>query len=616
MAYTAAQLAAYYTAVNFGQAPDAATLANFTQAATLNANGTASDQQTLAVALQTDQVRATTDVAVAIYQYFNGSAPSQAGLNFLLNTPGTGLNTSYYNGATGTAANPSAGGFNLENRYYNLAISQAFQGPNAAAFAATYGALTLQQTVAKAYEQIVGAAVVGQEQVDAAVTSIQGSIGFFQQVAAARATSFNQDLATKAIIVGYILEESIKADVGAYALAIDQHNAAIANGKAVYNANILTTYAPGALNYGVGVGGGVMPTYLAASGVAQQRLNLPTGPIVNVLGTLGKGVTLQLIDASGSTDTLTLGIYNGNTTGAANMAGSVVNGLTLGGTAVAGAIEILNVVSAGVVTSPVSGMDNVLVINPSTAPNLINISGAQPLTLALGAAVHSMTIDGSAATGSLFIGGATTTAAGVAININGGAADDTLFAGQSSTAVVQAIYGGKGGDAILLNGGTYDFNNEAVTGGNASHKPIDTLVYKAVTDSFFSSDDTSSAGSNRRGMAFANTSPTDIVFGFASGQDKIDVKGLGLTQAQLTLVDKGNVADITAFNALVATGNLYKDAGGVLRGAAQVHNSNSGTTDTYLFIDANHNGAFDATGDLVIHLVGTPVLAAGDLVGN
>lgn len=143
MAYTAAQLAAFYTATNFGQVPDAATLTSFAEALAQNIAGSLPDQQVLALALQSAQVRATTDVAVAVYQYFNGSAPTQAGLYYLLNAPGTGLNTSYYNGATGTASNPSAGGFNLENRYYNLAISQAFQGPNAAGFAATYGALSL-----------------------------------------------------------------------------------------------------------------------------------------------------------------------------------------------------------------------------------------------------------------------------------------------------------------------------------------------------------------------------------------------------------------------------------------------------------------------------------------
>jgi S-layer protein len=607
VAYTVAQLTDYYTATNFGQAPDAATVTSFTQAIAQAAAGAIADQQVLALALQSSQVRATTDVAVAVYQYFNGSAPSQAGLNYLLNTAGSGLNTTYYNGATGTASSPSAGGFNLENRYYNLAISQAFQGPNAAAFASTYGALTLQATVAQAYEQIVGVSVVGASQVAAAVAAIQGSIPFFQQVAAARATGLNQDLATKAIIVGYILEESIKAGVGAYALALDQHHASIANNTAVYNANILTAYAPGAATYGKGVGGGIMPVYLVGTQVAQQRVDLPTGSIVNLTGALGAGLTLQLRDASGSTDTLSLGLYGNGA--AQGTSGAIINGLSLGGTAVAGSIEILNVVSGGLLTTDKVGNDNILVLAPATAPNIVNISGSQAMTVATGAVTHNILLDGTAATGGLALNGSATVAAGVAVNLVGGAANDTLVAGLSTTAVAQTVYGGKGGDAILLGGGILDSLNEEVAGGAATHKPIDTLVYKAVTDSLFSDD--SQAGSTRRAMQFASTTPMDAVFGFVSGQDKIDVKALGMTQAELVIADKGSISDLAGFNALVTSGNFYKDSGGVTRRATIIHAG----PDTYLFIDVNHNGAYDATGDLAVKFVGIPTIANGDLIG-
>lgn len=607
MAYSVAQLTAYYTATTFGQAPDAATVASFTQAVSQAAAGTIADQQVLALALQSAQVRATTDVAVAVYQYFNGSAPSQAGLNYLLNTPGSGLNTTYYNGATGTAANPSAGGFNLENRYYNLAISQAFQGPNAAVFASTYGALTLQATVAQAYEQIVGTAVVGASQVAAAVAAIQESIPFFQQVAAARATGFNQDLATKAIIIGYILEESIKAGVGAYALALDQHHASIANSTAVYNANILTAYAPGAATYGKGVGGGIMPVYLSGSPVAQQRVDLPTGSIVNLTGGLGAGLTLQLHDASGSTDTLSLGLYGNGVLPFTS--GAIINGLTLGGTAVAGSIEILNVVSGGTLNNDKVGSDNILVLNPATAPNIVNVSGSQAITVAAGALTHNILLDATAATGSVVLGGGGTVAAGVAVTLVGGLANDTLVAGLSTTAVAQSITGGKGGDAILLGGGVYDPMNEELANGAATHKPINTLVYKAVTDSLFSDD--SQAGSARRATQFANISTMDAVFGFVSGQDKIEVKALGMTQAELVVVDKGSLSDLAAFNALVASGNFYKDSGGVARRVSVIHAG----PDTYVFVDVNKNGAFDATADLAVKFVGIPTIVAGDLVG-
>ena len=611
MPYTAAQLTAYYTAVNFGQAPDATTQATFANAAQNNAAGNIADQQALAQALLNLQVRSTTDVAVAIYQYFNGSAPSQAGLNFLINTPGSGLNTSYYNGATGTAAAPSAGGFNLENRYYNLAVSQAFQGPNAAAFAATYGALSLQQTVAQAYEQIVGAAVVGAPQAAAAIAAIQGSIPFFQQVASERAKEFNQDLAAKAIAIGYILEESIKAGVGAYSLAIDQHNAAIAAGNAVYNANILTTYAPGAASYGIGVGGGLLPTNIVGgSGIAQQRVNLAAGGIVGVIGSYTGGLTLQLRGASGGADSLPLTIANTNATNAPGIAGSSIGGLTLGGTAVAGLIETLVITSGGSITSAQFGSDHNISLNPATAPNTIVIKGAQPLNLSLGAVTHSVLVDGTAANGGLTIRGDAATAAGVAININGGAANDTLEPGQSTTAVAQTIYGGGGGDLIMLNGGTFNVNDDSLTGSAATHKPINTIVYKAASDSLF--DAVGDPGASRTGNSAARNGTMDTVIGFISGQDKIDVKAAGFTQAQLTVVDKGTIADVAAFNALVASGNLFKDGGGVVRGVSQLHNNG----DTYLVFDVNHNGAFDAAGDLAIRLMGLAQALPTDLVGT
>ena len=74
---------------------------------------------------------------------------------------------------------------------------------------------------------------------------------------ASRAAGQNQDLATKAIIIAYIMEEGIKADLGTYAKAVDQFNAAVAAGVAVYGPNTpLLTYSPGGANYGIGLGGG------------------------------------------------------------------------------------------------------------------------------------------------------------------------------------------------------------------------------------------------------------------------------------------------------------------------------------------------------------------------
>src|SRR5207244_2184895 len=100
----------------------------------------------------------------------------------------------------------------------------------------------------------------------------------------------------------------------------------------------------------------------------------------------------------------------------------------------------------------------------------------------------------------------------------------------------------------------------------------DTIIYKAVTDSLFDPDG-GDPGASRTPNNFANNGKTDVITGFVTGQDKIDVKALGFTQAQLTIADKGDVtaggADpLTAFNALVAAGTVFKDSGGVVRGVS------------------------------------------------
>ncbi len=290
MPYTAAQLNQYYLNLSRGAQPDAATATAINTAAAQDANGTITDAQALSVVLNSNQIRATTDVAVATYALFTGTTPSQAGIDYLVNNPGSGYNTSYYNGAGGTAASPGAGGFNTANRYYNAAINLAAT-PGAAgngAFVQQYSGLTLQQTVITAYNQIIGVASVGQSAADAGIAAITAAIPYFQQVARERAGSTNQDIATKAIIVSYILEEGIKADVGVYARALDQFNFALASGTGTFNSNLLTTFGPNSANFN--------PTITPL--VDQQTF----------AGATGANATLTTVGvAAGATGTVTLG---------------------------------------------------------------------------------------------------------------------------------------------------------------------------------------------------------------------------------------------------------------------------------------------------------------------
>src|SRR5579884_2636466 len=236
MPFTAAQLTTDYENANLGITPSAAESLLIQAYAQEDANGALTDAQTLSatLALSADK----TDVALATYQYFTGSTPTMAGLAFLVHGGGnpTDLSSSYY-------AN-----FNQENRYYNFAINLAFGSSSSASFASTYGSLTLAQTIQVAYENIVGSATVGAAHAAAAEAFFTNSIPFYQQVAAQRAGSFNQDLATKAIIIGSILNEAVKADTGVYAQSIDAFMTQLATtGAANAGVNLLTAY-PAAVN--------------------------------------------------------------------------------------------------------------------------------------------------------------------------------------------------------------------------------------------------------------------------------------------------------------------------------------------------------------------------------
>ncbi|HEY2481694.1 MAG TPA: hypothetical protein VGI30_05795, partial [Caulobacteraceae bacterium] len=231
MSLTTAQLDAEFTAANEGFAPDAATQLLLAAYAQETQESSITDSQALLMALHipppsdgsvgSNTPESTTDVALGIYQFFTGMAPSLAGLDFLVNGGGNpnDLDSAYY------------AGFNQANRYYNFAINLITGNAAAAtAFQANYGAVSFDQAIAAAYELIVGTPNVGSAAAQAAIAAIEAQESYFAQIAAERAPGVNQDLATKAIAISYIIEEAVKADVGYYAYSIDQFDIALAAG--------------------------------------------------------------------------------------------------------------------------------------------------------------------------------------------------------------------------------------------------------------------------------------------------------------------------------------------------------------------------------------------------
>jgi S-layer protein len=235
MTLSTAQLTTEYTNVDEGWTPDAATQLLLAAYAQQTIGGGITDAAALSLALHIpppadgsvgdNTPENSTDVALGVYQFFTGMAPTLAGLDFLVNNDGAApinpndLDSAYY------------AGFNQANRYYNFAINLITGNPAAAAsFAAGYGSPTvsINQAIATAYEAIVGTPNVGAAAAAAAVAAIEAQIPYFEGIAAARAPTVNLILATKAIAISYIIEEAIKANVGYYAFAIDQFNTILA----------------------------------------------------------------------------------------------------------------------------------------------------------------------------------------------------------------------------------------------------------------------------------------------------------------------------------------------------------------------------------------------------
>ena len=275
MPYSNAQLTAYYQSLT-GTAPTGADAILINAAAVQSTNGSQSDVNTLLTVFNSAGVQATFEVAESTYQFFTGGGLTQAGLNNLEGNAGSGntqgLNTAYYSQ------------FNTENRYYNFAINLASAGgAGNASFVASYGNLTFAQTVAAAYEQIVGSSNVGTANANAAIADITSRQSFFVNVANQRAGgvdaggSAGQNIALKAIVIGYILEEANKADVGTYAKAIDQLEAAVAasgSGAAItspFGSNIITTFGTGGTGFNSGFNA------LGANTNSQTNFSLTTG---------------------------------------------------------------------------------------------------------------------------------------------------------------------------------------------------------------------------------------------------------------------------------------------------------------------------------------------------
>ncbi|MBO9546483.1 FG-GAP-like repeat-containing protein [Caulobacter sp.] len=164
----------------------------------------------------------TTSVATLSYLFFTGKIPGQPGYDYLISPTGpnaNNLNSAYYQL------------FNLENRYINFAVNLGKVGEGAAKFTADYGALSLFEATRKAY-----AAIFGGTPNDAKVHAlIDTRVDYFASYGGDGASG----IGTKAAMVGWLLAEAEKADVGVMARSNAVWLTDLADGTAPFAIDIL-----------------------------------------------------------------------------------------------------------------------------------------------------------------------------------------------------------------------------------------------------------------------------------------------------------------------------------------------------------------------------------------
>ncbi len=282
-------------------------------------------------------VVATTSVANLAYAFFTGATPSSGGLNFLVSPTGdngNNLNSAYYQS------------FTAENRYINFAVNLGKFGEGQTRFAAAYGALDLKAAATKAYVEIFGfapAAGIIDSILDGQVPNGAGGTYSRAEYFAYYGTDGLTGIGTKAAVVGWLLNEAAKADLGVYAKANDALLADLAaDGQAAFNVDLLGVYGPQPT-----FAAGATITVTDSQSVSQDAVNTAlrstanndaiTGTGSNASQTISTGdghdvITFSgavggYIDGGAGNDTITLGALNASVP----VLGGAPNGTVAGG---------------------------------------------------------------------------------------------------------------------------------------------------------------------------------------------------------------------------------------------------------------------------------------------
>lgn len=153
-------------------------------------------------------------LSLSIYQLFTGSGLEFDGYEFLISAARNerDLNDPYY------------GQFNLENRYINFANNLAVFGEGRSNFESKYGALSFEQTVRTAFEEIIGsdAIIADGGNPEDSIQFFLNAKSFYEGAANERVvpSGVSLDLGAKVVAISSILNEANKAGLGIYANAV------------------------------------------------------------------------------------------------------------------------------------------------------------------------------------------------------------------------------------------------------------------------------------------------------------------------------------------------------------------------------------------------------------
>lgn len=312
--------------------------------------------------------------------------------------------------------------------------------------------------------------------------------------------------------------------------------------------------------------------------------------------TTGTSLTVTLANATGTTDATTLNLVatDGNNDG-------TVNGKFTLGTYTATGIENVTINSSvnGIDTGH-QASDYTNTITTLTDNNLttLTITGNAGLTVTTAlanvangdtTAANLTTVNAGGETGAVTLNYA---AATHAVQYTGSSGIDTI----TTSGAGGGVYGAGGNDQITL----------------SAANSVDTLFYKAGTDAQLAT--TAGTGNVPAGATVETITNFVTTNAGANAHDTIDLSGIGgFTGVARGVSNIGVAVDPTAGNFSGNQAGFFNTAGGnvgvVLDVVAGV---NGGAGSTYVFVDANHDGNFNAATDLVIKLAGVTNVSASD----